>query len=451
MENLNPIINSFPGYEYKLGTDGKYHNMYRGTDVGFGGYVYGMPGMYTDIALLDVESMHPHSAIALNAFGDYTKNFKELLEARLAIKHKDIDLAKTLLDGRLEAYLNDEKMLDALPQALKIAINSVYGLTAANFQNAFRDPRNKNNIVALRGALFMRTLQDEVQKKGFIVASIRTDSIKIPNATPDIISYVKDFGQQYGYTFAHEATYERMCLVNNAAYIARYASIDHCEKLYGSEYVNESSETLKDNKKHPNEWSATAKEFQIPYVFKKLFTHEEIEFNDLCETKSVKDALYLDMNEKLPDDTELQKRKKKLEKKLKDMNTDSMLNTEAIEYEAIVKELDEIEDDISKCHNYHFVGKVGSFCPMQSGVGAGELVRRQVLKGITSYPSAEGCKGYRWMESEMVKNLGLENQVDLSYWNKLVDDAQHDISEYGDFEWFTEGDIEDAENHIIPF
>ena len=35
-----------------------------------------------------------------------------------------------------------------------------------------KHPKNVNNIVALRGALFMRTLQDEVQNQGFIVAPI---------------------------------------------------------------------------------------------------------------------------------------------------------------------------------------------------------------------------------------------------------------------------------------
>ena len=66
--------------------------------------------------------------------------------------------------------------------ALKTAINSVYGLTSASFDNPCRDPRNKNNIVALRGALFMKTLQDEVVSKGFKVAHIKTDSIQIPDA-----------------------------------------------------------------------------------------------------------------------------------------------------------------------------------------------------------------------------------------------------------------------------
>ena len=65
------VINSFPGYEF---VDGK--NMFRGIDVGKGGYVYSEPGMYGNVALLDVASMHPNSAINLNAFGEYTSRFK---------------------------------------------------------------------------------------------------------------------------------------------------------------------------------------------------------------------------------------------------------------------------------------------------------------------------------------------------------------------------------------
>ena len=83
------------------------------------------------------------------------------MDARILIKHKDFKAAKKMLNGRLAKYLDDPSTAKNLAQALKIAINSVYGLTSASFENAFRDPRNKNNIVALRGALFMKTLQDE--------------------------------------------------------------------------------------------------------------------------------------------------------------------------------------------------------------------------------------------------------------------------------------------------
>ena len=270
------IINSFPGYEsVYFDSDKKYHNIYRNTDVGKGGYIYGEEGMYGNVALLDIASMHPHSIIALNAFGEYTQNFKDLMDVRIAIKHGDYDTARKMFDGRLAKYLDDESTANDLQKAAKVAINSCYGLTSAEFDNPFRDKRNTNNIVALRGALFMRTLQDEVKSRGFTVASIRTDSIKIPDATPEIIKFCMEFAEKYSYTFEHEATYERMCLTNKSAYIAKYATPKQCEALYG--YVPG------DNKKHGGQWTATAAQFQVPYVFKTLFSKEPIVFDDLCE------------------------------------------------------------------------------------------------------------------------------------------------------------------------
>ena len=261
----------FPGYKYDHGK-----STYRGEEVGEGGYVYAEPGMYGNVALLDIASMHPSSIIAENLFGDeYTKRFAEIKETRLAIKHKDFKKARTLLNGVLAKYLTDESAAKDLAQALKIVINSVYGLTSAKFDNPFKDKRNIDNIVAKRGALFMINLKHEVQKKGFTVAHIKTDSIKIPNATPEIIKFVTDYGKMYGYDFEHEATYDRMCLVNDAVYIARYRNED------GS----------------LGDWTATGTRFAVPYVFKTLFSKEPIEFEDMCETKQVTSALYLRENE----------------------------------------------------------------------------------------------------------------------------------------------------------
>lgn len=367
------VINAFPGYEF---IDGK--NMYRGTDVGKGGYVYAEPGMYGNVALLDVASMHPHSVINLNAFGEYTQNFKDIVDARIAIKNKDFDKARQMFNGKLAPYLDDESAAKNLAQALKIAINSVYGLTSANFDNPFRDNRNKNNIVALRGALFMRTLQDEVQKRGFKVAHIKTDSIKIPDATPEIIQFVMDFAVQYGYRFEHEATYERMCLVNDAVYIAKYAEAEICLKQYG--YIPG------DNNKKGGKWTATGTQFQIPYVFKKLFSKEDLTFEDLCVTKSVTSSLYLDMNENLPEGE----------------------------------------------HNYIFVGKVGQFCPIKPGCGGGLLMREKDGK----YYAATGTKGYRWLESEMVFELNKLDDIDESHFKAMADTAIDTIKKYGDYEWF---------------
>lgn len=387
----------FPGYTYDHGK-----SIYRGEEVGEGGYVYAEPGIYHDIALLDIASMHPSSIVAEKLFGEeYTQRFNDILQSRIAIKHKDFDRAKTMLGGKLAKYLTDENAAADLAQALKIAINSVYGLTAANFENPFRDVRNKDNIVAKRGALFMVNLKHEVQNRGFTVAHIKTDSIKIPNATPEIIQFVMDYGKLYGYNFEHEATYDRMCLVNDAVYIAKY----------------------KDGK-HAGEWTATGTQFQVPYVFKKLFSHESIEFEDLCETKSVsKGDLYLDMNEDLPDVSALEKELDKAwDKFKKGLISDTT-------YDGIEQEL---EPKIADGHNYIFVGRVGQFCPIKPGGKGGVLYRYADGK----YYAATGTKGYRWLESELVKGLEKESDIDESYYIALADEARDTISKYGDFEMF---------------
>ena len=101
-------------------------------------------------------------------------------------------------------------------------LNSTYGISYASFNNPFIHPMNDNNIIALRGALFMVDLKEAVHNKGFKVIHIKTDSIKIADATPEIIKFVQDFGKEYGYVMEHEATYSKICLVNGSTYVAKY-------------------------------------------------------------------------------------------------------------------------------------------------------------------------------------------------------------------------------------
>lgn len=391
------LSEQFPGYEYNpIGIDRERYNpdakivsgksIYRGEDPSEGGYVFARPGIYWNIALLDVASLHPSSAIILKIFGEeYTTNFAELKQLRIDIKHRNFDHARKMFDGKLAEFLENDEDADALCYALKIAINSVYGLTSAKFENKLRDPRNIDNIVAKRGALFMIDLKHAVEERGFTVAHIKTDSIKIPNATPEIINFVIEFGKKYGYDFEHEATYEKMCLVNDAVYIARYATAEKCQEDYG--YVPG------DNKKHSHGWTATGAEFQVPYVFKTLFSKEELEFKDFCEIKQVaKGSLYLDMNEHLSEDE----------------------------------------------HDYQFIGRVGSFCPIKEGAGGGILYRMSEDK----YYAAAGTKGYRFLESETVKELHKEDQIDMSYFDHLAEDAIKHISEFGDFDYFVSEAVE---------
>jgi hypothetical protein len=271
--------------------------------------------------------------------------------------------------------LNNKNEAKDLSNALKTAINSVYGLTSATFDNPFRDRRNKNNIVALRGALFMRTLQDEVESRGFTVVHIKTDSIKIANPTPEIEQFVYEFGEKYGYTFEVEAEWEKLCLVNDAVFI-------------GKQTVT--------SPQAPGKWTATGKQFQEPYVFKKIFTHEPITFNDMCITMTTQSAFYLDMNEKLGDSG----------------------------------------------HIMTFVGRAGSFVPIKPGYGGGLLMR---IESDGRFSAASGTKGYRFLEAEAVRGTDLEQYVDESYFEALVDKAVDAISKYGDYYGFVE------DNSYIPW
>jgi len=360
------LAEQFKGYKF----DGK-ESLYRGEVVGEGGYVYAEPGIYEQVALLDVASMHPTSIEQLNLFGPYTKRFSELKEARLAIKHKEYERAAQMLNGKLARYLDGNATnAEGLSYALKIVINIVYGLTSARFSNPFRDNRNIDNIVAKRGALFMIDLKHEVQKRGFTVAHIKTDSIKIPDATPEIIDFVMQFGKSYGYDFEHEGTYDKFCLINDAVYIAKT-------------FVPGNHSTTDDH----YQWTAVGAQFQHPYVFKSLFTGEEITFDDLCETRSVtQGAMYLDFSDE-------------------SMETD-------------VKEMTH-------------VGRTGSFVPVLSNGAALWRIKDGKKYAVT------GTKGYRWIERQMA--LGRDPlDVDMSYFDHLRHDAFDAIDYYGSFHRFVE-------------
>lgn len=346
----------FPGYEFDLGK-----STYRGEVVGEGGYVYSEPGIYEDVAELDVASMHPTSIEQLELFGPYTPNFADLKAARIAIKHGDFDAARGMLGGRLRPYLEEEAGAKELSYALKIVINIVYGLTSAKFPNLFKDNRNKDNIVAKRGALFMIDLKHAVQELGYQVVHIKTDSIKIPNADKKVIEFVQAYGRKYGYDFEHEATYDKFCLVNDAVYIAKKTDcLTEC-------------------------WTAVGAQFAHPYVYKTLFSHEDVTLEDLYETKSVmKGALYIERGEEL-----------------------------------------------------QHIGRIGRFLPVNEKSGLGGTLYR--IAEDKRY-AASGSKGYLWVEASIANETEAEPQldIDMSYYEQLIVEAKKAINKYGDFDKFAE-------------
>lgn len=430
------LSKEFPGYRYdskgipkeeylpntKI-VSGK--SIYMGMDPSEGGFVYAKKGIFHDVVLLDIASMHPSTIEWLKLFGEkYTQRYLDIKQARIYIKHGEVDKVREMFDGKLIPYLNDENSMKALSLAFKTVLNSVYGLTTAHFDNKFRDPRNVDNIVAKRGGLFMIKLLHEVEKRGYTVVHIKTDSIKIADSgtmntydIPEIVKFVMDFGKEHGYNFEHEATYERMCLINDAVYIAKY---DH-EGLRGES---------KEKDKHRDQWTATGEQFKEPFVFKTLFSKEPLVQKDYQQTFSVTTALYLDTNEGLPDVKPQEAERKRIESQKKKIPMDDP------QWKALDERLDILSEEIARGHDYHFVGKVGSFTPVIDGIGGGWLVRKKE-KG---YDSANGASGYRWMKSEMVSELGYEEMVDIRYFTALANKAIENISEFGDFEAFRSND-----------
>lgn len=406
-------INAFPGYEF---VNGK--NMFRGEDVGRGGYVWAIPGIYHNAVTFDVRGMHPHSIIAMNYFGEYTKRFKELVDARDFIKAKDYDTVSKMLDGMLAPYLNDPSDAKGVSVALKTGNNSCYGLSSASFPNAMRHPKNVNNIVALRGALFMVTLRDEIIARGGKPFHIKTDSIKLENPTKELSDFIFDFAKKYGYEFEIEHKFDKICLVNDAVYIAKLSS---------------------DDPDAPGEWTATGAQFAHPYIFKTLFSHEPLVFRDLCETKEVKASIFLDMNEDLPDVEELENELSKFIKK----NRDAVDNGD-LEVQRIVQDL---REQIDAGHNYQFVGRVGLFSPIKSGFGGGVLL----VKRGDSYNAVSNTTGYRWLESELVEATHKEKDIDMRYFRELVDKAIEQIRNFGDAEAFISDDSVDGYLDVLPW
>jgi hypothetical protein len=428
------LSKEFPGY-YFGPVDGVKGNpnisTYRGEILGEGGLVRAKPGIHENVALLDVASMHPTSIGHLNLFGEYTGRYMALVEAQLAIKHfypddepsgwkPDFDAVKEILEGKLRPYIEDIERLDAtdrlaakkaakeLRYGLKIAMNIVYGLTSAKFDNPFRDIRNVDNIVAKRGALFMIDLLNFVEERGFVVAHIKTDSIKIPNATQEIIDEVKLFAQKYGYDMEHEATYSKFALVNDAVYVAKK---DECIT---------------------NCWSATGAQFQHPYVFKKLFGYsDDINFYDLGETRHVQQgALYLDFGaHNYAAEPHYFGNVEGTDIPYAVLEGGGYIDHAIAHGKQVIKagrpaeEAQNLMDHaVSKLIH---VGRTGRFTPVKEGYGGGQLWR---IKDGKHY-AVQGTKGRLWADSNIAMDLP-GDAIDYDYFEDLVTKGRESLEKF---------------------
>ena len=291
------LAKEFPGYTFD--PNRKPASDYLGKDPSEGGYVSSKPGIYGVsvkdynagniidpetgrcklVTYIDVASLHPHSLIAINYFGKYTPKFQALVKCRMHIKHGELDKAANAfadidpaLSKKLSKFLNDPSLIEGLAHAMKIIINIVYGMTSAKYDNKFRDPRNVDNIIAKRGALFMMMLEEELNVRGCNVIHVKTDSMKITNYLQEDIQYAMDRANEFGYTFELECIFDRIALTNKST------NIGHIEGK--PEY-------------DAHAWEAVGAQYAEPYVFKKLFSHEDLAEEDYMVFKSSTAPIYL--------------------------------------------------------------------------------------------------------------------------------------------------------------
>lgn len=343
-------------------------SVYLGEDPSEGGYVYSKPGVYGYCKTYDISSMHPSTIRWLNLFGKHTQRYLDLVDARLAIKHGDLDTVRAMFDGKLKPFISDTSDTKELSNALKIMINSVYGLTAQkkpSKDNRFRDPRNVDNVVAKRGALFMIKLKHEVMDRGAEVVHIKTDSIKIANPTKEIEDFIFEFGKSYGYTFEVEDEWKRLALINKSVFVGE--TID-------------------------GEWKVKGAQFAVPYVYKKLFTKEDICRDDYSVVKEVRSAIYLG-------DYPVREEGEKL---------------------ADFKQRKQAFDIPTRCT---FVGRIARVYASNTGM---DVIRYDSKKGTMGF--VQDTKGHKWrLYSDFVSN----KDIDMSYYNNLVIDAIKAINKVG--------------------
>ena len=182
-----------------------------------------------------------------------------------------------------------------------------------------------------------------------------------------------------------------------------------------------------------------------------------MEFWDFCEMKTVKTALYLDLNERLENVEQEEKEKKKIEtrmrklRKILDTGKDGTKDISDLDREKMKAELDDLPKDIdvldkiiAKGHHYSFVGKAGEFMPVKDGCGGGLLMRKESDEG---FGYATGAKGYRWVESETLQKVdNWQEFIDIRYFRGLTDEAVKTIQRFTDFELFVRGE----EGIILP-
>ena len=278
-------------------------------------------------------------------------------------------------------------------------------MTSAPYDNKFKDPRNIDNCVAKRGALFMMTLEKELEERGVNIVHVKTDSMKLVNATQEDVDYAFQRARDYGYEFELECVFEKMALVNKSTLIGKTTD-GHWEGV-GAQFNKDTN----------------------PYVFKTLFSGDEVVEHDFAILKQVQTSIYVNgqfigknaeiyashsggevTSTRNVDISKMIRVRmiKPTEKLLPKFLYEGLSQQEIIrnKYERISKELD---------------------IPVET---VAEIVEAGYPETIVeNHYSVTGTKGYQW---NLWNNYKGKEDIDMKYYNNLVKDAVDDIFAVGD-------------------
>lgn len=151
-------------------------------EFGFGG-LHGVPidddKLFKNVILLDVASLYPNIIMKINALGSATELYKGIVEERLSVKHKD----KTLSD------------------ALKLIINSCYGLLNNQYSLLY-NPRAAKSV-CFYGQICLYDLCERLSHTCKLI-NINTDGVAFTTVSDDYKQVWKEWEEDYGFTLEED-------------------------------------------------------------------------------------------------------------------------------------------------------------------------------------------------------------------------------------------------------
>lgn len=164
---------------------GKHTHKEFGCDIEFSfGGLHGVPSSkekrFEDVKLLDVASLYPNIIMKLNALGQATETYKQIVERRLSVKHKNKQLS----------------------DALKLVINSCYGLLNNEYSTLYNPKAAKS--VCIYGQICLYDLCKRLAPTCRLV-NINTDGVAFTTDSNYYKTVWHEWEEDYGFTLEEDS------------------------------------------------------------------------------------------------------------------------------------------------------------------------------------------------------------------------------------------------------